>query len=92
MLLYHTVQYGRTQLVYAFSPNPFPFAEVGLPCETEYNAEASKSTSIVLLKSCDYSTQSIYKLQKLQHKDSSFCHKTLSLLVGFGHETGRQQN
>ena len=32
------------------------------------------------------------KITKLQHKDSGFCHKTLSLLVGFGHETGRQQN
>ena len=26
------------------------FAEVGLACETKYNGEASKSTSIVLLK------------------------------------------
>ena len=76
------------------SPDPSLFAEVGLACETKYNAGASKSTSIMLLKTCDSSTQSIYlsKITKLQHKDSGFCHKTLSLLIGFRHETGRQQN
>ena len=61
MWLYCTVQCGGTHLVYIrISPDPSLFAGVGLAYETKYYAGASKSTSLVLLKTCDSSTQSIY--------------------------------
>ena len=80
MIVPHCIVQWDTACI-RISPDPSCFAEVGLACETKYNAGASKSTSIVLLKTWDSQHKAfIYpssKITKLQHKDSGFCHETL---------------
>ena len=62
--------------LYTLFTRPFLFVEVGLACKTKYNARACKSTSIVLLKTCDFQHKAfIYpssKIAKLQRKDSAW--------------------
>ena len=54
-------------------PDPSLFAEVGLACEAEYNAGASKSTLIMLLK--------ILHLFILHQKLQSFSTRILALVT-----------